>query len=83
MGQERKEKDFESFEDMKNRIQNLADPEKAIQKRILTELINIERHNFGLGSAQGKTILNYEAKGSGLSSIYKRKRRTTGNQEYN
>ena len=43
---QRKEKDFESLEDMKNRIQNLPDPEKAIQKRILTELINIERHNL-------------------------------------
>jgi len=43
---QRKEKDFESFEDMKSRIQNLPDPEKAIQKRILTELINIERHNL-------------------------------------
>jgi len=43
---QRKEKEFESFEDMKNRIQNLPDPEKAIQKRILTELVNIERHNL-------------------------------------
>lgn len=43
---QRKEKEFESFEDMKNRIQNLPDPEKAVQKRILTELINIERHNL-------------------------------------
>lgn len=43
---QRKEKDFESFEDMKSRTQNLPDPEKAIQKRILTELINIERHNL-------------------------------------
>ena len=43
---QRKEKDFESFEDMKKRIQNLPDPEKAIQKRILTELINTERHNL-------------------------------------
>lgn len=43
---QRKEKEFESFEDMKKRIQNLPDPEKAIQKRILTELINIERHNL-------------------------------------
>jgi len=43
---QRKEKDFESFEDMKKRIQNLPDPEKAIQKRILTELINMERHNL-------------------------------------
>jgi len=43
---QRKEKEFESFEDMKKRIQNLPDPEKAIEKRILTELINIERHNL-------------------------------------
>jgi len=43
---QRKEKEFESFEEMKKRIQNLPDPEKAIQKRILTELINIERHNL-------------------------------------
>ena len=43
---QRKEKEFESFEDMKKRIQNLPDPEKAIQKRILIELINIERHNL-------------------------------------
>jgi len=43
---QRKEKEFESFEDMKSRIQNLPDPEKAVQKRILTELINIERHNL-------------------------------------
>jgi putative nucleotide binding protein len=44
--EQRKEKEFESFEDMKKRIQNLPDPEKAIEKRILTELINIERHNL-------------------------------------
>jgi putative nucleotide binding protein len=43
---QRKEREFESFEDMKSRIQNLPDPEKAVQKRILTELINIERHNL-------------------------------------
>ncbi len=43
---QRKEKEFESFEDMKKRIQNLPDPEKTIQKRILTELINIERYNL-------------------------------------
>lgn len=43
---ERKEKEFESFEDMKKRIQNLPDPEKAIEKRILLELVNIERNNL-------------------------------------
>lgn len=43
---QRKEKEFESFEDMKKRIQNLPDPEKAIEKRILTELMNEERQNL-------------------------------------
>lgn len=44
--EKRKEKPFESFEDMKNRIQNLPDPEKAIEKRILHELTEIERNNL-------------------------------------
>jgi len=43
---QRKEKEFESFEDMKKRIQNLPDPEKAIEKRILQELTNFERYNL-------------------------------------
>jgi len=43
---ERGEKEFESFEEMKKRIQNLPDPEKAIEKRILKELINFERYNL-------------------------------------
>lgn len=42
----RKEKGFESFEEMKKRIQNLPDPEKAIEKRILKELTDIERYNL-------------------------------------
>lgn len=42
----RKEKEFESFEDIKNRISNLPDPEKAIEKRIIQELTNIERYNL-------------------------------------
>jgi len=42
----RKEKEFESFEDMKERIQNLPDPEKAVEKRIFQELTNIERYNL-------------------------------------
>ncbi len=42
----RQEKEFESFEDMKKRIQNLPDPEKAIEKRILNELIVFERTNL-------------------------------------
>lgn len=46
---QRKEKNFESFEDMKSRIQNLPDPEKAIEKRIFQELTNIERYNLFTG----------------------------------
>ena len=43
---QRKEKLFENFEDMKSRIANLPDPEKAIEKRILEELIGFERYNL-------------------------------------
>ena len=43
---QREEKEFESFEDMKSRVQNLPDPHKAVEKRILNELINIERANL-------------------------------------
>lgn len=42
----RKEKEFVSFEDMKKRIQNLPDPEKAVEKRILQELTTLERYNL-------------------------------------
>jgi len=42
----RKEKPFKSFEDMKNRIQNLPDPQKAIEKRILEELTELQRYNL-------------------------------------
>ena len=44
--EKRKEKLFEGFEDMKNRVNNLPDPEKAIEKRIIQELTNMERHNL-------------------------------------
>jgi putative nucleotide binding protein len=43
---ERKEKPFESFQDMKKRIQNLPDPEKAVERRIIQELTNLERFNL-------------------------------------
>lgn len=43
---QRKEQEFESFQDMKKRIQNLPDPEKAVEKRIFQELTNIERYNL-------------------------------------
>lgn len=43
---QRKEKPFESLEEMKKRIQNLPDPEKAIEKRILQELTEFERYKL-------------------------------------
>ena len=43
---QKQEKKFESFEDMKKRIQNLPDPEKSIEKRIFQELTGLERHNL-------------------------------------
>lgn len=43
---QREEKPFKNFEDMKERIQNLPDPEKAIEKRIIEELTNVERYNL-------------------------------------
>ena len=43
---QREEKEFESFNEMKERVQNLPDPEKAIEKRIFQELTNIERYNL-------------------------------------
>lgn len=42
----REEKLFESFEDMKSRVHNVPDPKKAIEKRILEELTEIQRHNL-------------------------------------
>ncbi|MEK6760958.1 MAG: DUF655 domain-containing protein [Nanoarchaeota archaeon] len=44
--EQRKEKDFESFEDMKKRIPNLPFPEKTVEKRILKELTEFERYNL-------------------------------------
>jgi putative nucleotide binding protein len=43
---EREQKEFESFEELKKRISNLPDPEKAIEKRILNELTGEERYNL-------------------------------------
>lgn len=43
---ERQIEKFKNFEDMKKRIQNLPDPEKAIGKRIFQELTSMERHNL-------------------------------------
>jgi|TARA_Y100000310_G_scaffold167546_2_gene167431 putative nucleotide binding protein len=44
--EQRNIKGFESFEDMKKRIQNLPFPEKAIEKRILQELTLDERYKL-------------------------------------
>lgn len=46
---QREEKKFESFEDMKKRIPNLPDPEKAIEKRMMQELTSMERYNLFVG----------------------------------
>ena len=40
----RKEKEFDSFEELKKRIPSLPDPKTAIQKRIVEELKGAERH---------------------------------------
>jgi len=42
----REEKKFESFEDLKQRVSNIPDPRKAIQRRILDELSKKERFNL-------------------------------------
>ena len=44
--EERKEKDFESFDDLKKRVKLMPDPEKVITKRILLELEGKEKHNI-------------------------------------
>jgi putative nucleotide binding protein len=43
---EREQKEFENFEEIKKRIPNLPDPKKAVEKRLLQELENLERHNL-------------------------------------
>lgn len=43
---QRQEKPFESFDEMKKRIPNLPDPQKAVEKRMLKELTETERHNL-------------------------------------
>lgn len=43
---QREEKPFESFEDMKQRIPNFPDPERAVEKRIIQELTEMERYNL-------------------------------------
>jgi putative nucleotide binding protein len=40
----REEKPFESFDDIKQRIPNLPDPKKAVEKRLAEELMQEQRH---------------------------------------
>ena len=42
----RKERNFDSFEDLKKRIPSLPDPKNAIQKRIIQELTGGERNKL-------------------------------------
>lgn len=44
--EERKDKPFENFEDLKKRVKLMPDPEKAIVKRILAELSGKEKHKL-------------------------------------
>ncbi len=44
--EEREGKEFTDFEEIKKRIPNLPDPKKAVEKRLLQELENLERHNL-------------------------------------
>lgn len=44
--EKRSEKEFKDFNDMKARIRNLPDPEKAVEKRIFLELTSLERYNL-------------------------------------
>lgn len=42
----REEKPFESFDDIRKRVHNMPNPEKAVEKRIMEELTEIQRHNL-------------------------------------
>ncbi len=47
--QERSKKEFESLEDLKTRISNLPDPKKAIEKRIIEEIMGREKYYLFIG----------------------------------
>lgn len=42
--EQREEKPFASFEDLKSRVKLIPDPEKAIAKRILQEIQGVQKH---------------------------------------
>ncbi len=44
--EERKEKPFESFEDIKNRVKNIPEPKKVVEKRFMEELLSRQRFNL-------------------------------------
>ncbi len=46
---ERKIKPFESLEDLKKRVQNLPDPKKAIEKRLIEEITGREKYYLFIG----------------------------------
>lgn len=45
----REEKIFESFDDMRLRVNLLPDPKRAVIKRIMLELTGLEKHSFFVG----------------------------------
>ncbi|HJO14704.1 MAG TPA: DUF655 domain-containing protein [Candidatus Pacearchaeota archaeon] len=47
--EERNKKPFESIEDLKNRVANLPDPKKAIEKRMVEEITGREKYHLFLG----------------------------------
>jgi len=47
--EERKKKPFESFEDLKDRVANLPDPRKAIERRMVEEITGREKYHLFLG----------------------------------
>ena len=44
--EQRKNKLFESLEDLKKRVSNLPDPKRAIEKRLIKEIVGIEKYNL-------------------------------------
>jgi len=47
--EERNKKPFESNKDLKNRVTNLPDPKKAIEKRMVEEITGREKYHLFLG----------------------------------
>lgn len=50
--EERKKKSFQSFKDLQERVEMLADPKKMIVKRIIDELEGKDRHRLFVGSTR-------------------------------